>query len=289
MRSTDFLQLIRYQHYIKNFFIFLPLFFSSQITNIILLQKTGIVFIVFCIFASVIYIINDIADINYDKQHPIKNTRPLASGTTDIKSAVMLIVALLGIGITLLYFLPQMVVLILLIYVGLNIAYSYSLKHIAIIDVSVVAVGFVLRLFAGAVVGGIILSNWIVIMTFLLALFLALAKRRDDVLLLNSGTRTRKVIDGYSLNFIDNAMMLMASVVIVAYLLYTTSTHSITQFNSQYLYLSVIFVILGIMRYMQLTIVKKKSGSPTKIALTDRFMQIIIAGWVLFFIWTLYL
>jgi 4-hydroxybenzoate polyprenyltransferase len=171
----------------------------------------------------------------------------------------------------------------------MNIAYSFYLKHIAILDVVIIAIGFVLRLFIGSAVTGIPLSMWIVLMTFLLALFMALAKRRDDMLIyLDTGKKMRKVIDGYNLQFLDTAMSIMASVVIVAYVIYTSSAEVIARVNSEYLYLTGLFVILGIMRYLQVAFVLKDSGSPTKIVLKDRFMQLTLIGWVLTFAWILY-
>ena len=178
---------------------------------------------------------------------------------------------------------------ILAAYVVMNIAYSFYLKHVAILDVVIIAVGFALRLFIGSAVTDIPLSKWIVIMTFLLALFMALAKRRDDVLIyLDTGKKMRKVIDGYNLQFLDTAMAIMASVVIVAYIIYTTSPEVIARVHSEYLYLTALFVILGIMRYLQIAFVLKDSGSPVKIVLKDRFMQLILLGWIVSFVWILY-
>ena len=174
-------------------------------------------------------------------------------------------------------------------YVLLNVAYSLLLKHIAVLDVAIIATGFVLRLFVGSAVTGIELTFWIVVITFLLALFMALAKRRSDVLLfLNTGAKTRKVIDGYNLRFLDSAMAIMASVVIVSYILWTTSTEIIQKLHSKYLYLTALFVILGILRYMQITLVDENSGSPTEILWKDRFIQLNSVCWVLVFAWILY-
>ncbi|MCI5118530.1 MAG: phosphoribose diphosphate--decaprenyl-phosphate phosphoribosyltransferase [Candidatus Electrothrix sp. LOE1_4_5] len=179
---------------------------------------------------------------------------------------------------------------VLLAYIVINISYSLHLKHIALIDVNLIAMGFVLRLFAGAGAVEISPSLWSVIMTFLLALFLALAKRRDDVLIYQlTGKKVRPSIDGYNLPLIDGLMMIMASVVIVAYILYTTSDQVAPWIQGQYLYITSFFVILGIMRYLQITIVEKNSGSPSKIVLTDRFLQIVILAWVLLFAWNIYL
>lgn len=280
---------MRPHQYIKNLFIFLPLFFAMKITNTELLLNAFIAFIAFSLTASAIYTLNDYHDIEEDRHHPKKKYRPLASGVISKSKAIVIVGVLLILGFTLMASLSLKGTGILAAYVGLNIAYSYYLKHIAILDVVIIAMGFVLRLFIGAVVTGIALSMWIVIMTFLLALFMALAKRRDDVLIyLDTGKKMRKVIDGYNLQFLDTAMAIMASVVIVAYTIYTTSPEVVARFHSEYLYLTALFVILGVMRYLQIAFVHLDSGSPTKIVLKDRFMQFTLLGWVLTFVWILY-
>jgi decaprenyl-phosphate phosphoribosyltransferase len=283
------LQLMRTHQYVKNFFIFLPLFFALKITESELLINAFIAFIAFSLTASAIYILNDYHDIEEDRQHPKKKNRPLASGAISRAQATVIMVVLFVASFSLIVPLSLPATVIVGIYVVMNIAYSLYLKHVAIIDVTVIAIGFVLRLFVGAAVTGIELSMWIVIMTFLLALFMALAKRRDDVLIyLNTGKKMRKVIDGYNLQFLDVAMAIMASVVIVAYTIYTTSTEVVERVHSQYLYLTALFVILGIMRYLQITFVQKESGSPTRIVLKDRFVQLTLIGWILSFVWILY-
>ena len=176
------------------------------------------------------------------------------------------------------------------IYVLLNIAYSLHLKHIAILDVTIIGVGFVLRLLVGSAATLTPLSMWIIIMIFLLALFIAMAKRRDDVLFyIDTGNMMRKVVGGYNLSFIDSAMTAIASVIIVAYLLYTTSTEIITRQNSEYIYLTALFVILGVLRYLQITFVEKLSGDPVAIFLNDRFLKFTLLGWLMAFVSILYL
>jgi len=283
------IKLMRPHQYIKNLFIFLPLFFALQITDLDLLGNVFISFISFSLVASAIYTLNDYHDIEEDRQHPTKKNRPLASGDIS-KSQAIVIMAALGIaGFGLMATLSMKAVGIMVAYVMMNIAYSLYLKHVAILDVVIIAIGFVLRLFIGSAVTSIPLSMWIVVMTFLLALFMALAKRRDDVLIyLDTGKKMRKVIDGYNLQFLDTAMAIMASVVIVSYTIYTTSPEVVTRVHNEHLYLTSLFVILGIMRYLQVIFVFKDSGSPTKIVLKDRFIQLTLLGWVLTFIWILY-
>lgn len=286
----NILILIRPHQYVKNFFIFLPLFFAGQILNPALAIKALLAFIAFSFSASAIYILNDYYDIAEDRLHPKKKNRPLASGALSKKTAILLMLLLAASGIYLMFTVSTQATVILTGYILLNIAYSFYLKHVAILDISIIAIGFVLRLFVGAAATGIYLSMWIVIMTFLLALFLALAKRRDDVLLfLDTGKRMRKVIDGYNIQFIDTAMMIMASVVIVAYISYTTSPEVVQRLQNEHLYLTALFVIIGIMRYMQISFVKQDSGSPTKIILKDIFIQLTLVSWVVAFAWILYL
>jgi 4-hydroxybenzoate polyprenyltransferase len=280
---------MRPHQYIKNFFIFLPLFFALKITDTSLLFNDVIAFIAFSLTASAIYTLNDYHDIEEDKQHPKKKNRPLASGAITKPQAIVIMVILAIAGFLLMALLSLKAVGILASYVIMNIAYSSYLKHVAILDVVIIATGFVLRLFIGSAVTEIHLSMWIVTMTFLLSLFMALAKRRDDVLIyLDTGKKMRKVIDGYNLQFLDTAMAIMASVVIVSYTIYTTSEEVVERVHSEYLYLTSLFVILGIMRYLQVAFVLKDSGSPTKIVLKDRFMQLTLIGWVLTFAWILY-
>lgn len=286
----NILVLIRAHQYIKNFFIFLPLFFALKITNTELLVNACIAFVAFSLSASGLYILNDYHDIEEDRRHPKKKYRPLASGAISGKSALTVMGLLFLSGGTLMTSLSVQAAGILGAYILMNIAYSFYLKHIAILDVTIIATGFVLRLFVGSAVTAVPLSMWIIVMTFLLALFMALAKRRDDVLIfLDTGEKMRKAIDGYNLEFLDGAMMIMASVVIVAYILYTTSTEIIQRLQTDRLYLTALFVILGIMRYLQIAFVRKKSGSPTQIVLKDTFMQLTILGWLVAFACILYL
>jgi decaprenyl-phosphate phosphoribosyltransferase len=287
--ATDILRLIRPHQYIKNLFIFMPLFFVGQIGNIELFANALIAFIGFSLVASSIYTLNDYVDIEEDRQHPQKKFRPLASGAVSKSQAILIMGVSIATGFFLVFTLSHKVAAIVFIYVLMNVAYSFYLKQVAILDVVIIAIGFVLRLFIGSTATGVELSMWIVIMTFLLALFIALAKRRDDVLIyLETGDKMRKVINGYNLQFLDIAMAITASVVIVSYITYTTSPEVTARVKSKFLYLTSLFVILGIMRYLQVAFVLKDSGSPTKIVLKDRFLQATLIGWLLAFAWILY-
>ncbi len=278
----EIIKLLRPHQYIKNVFIFAPLLFSFS-TDFILVLKTILTFILFSLVASSIYIFNDLMDVKEDQKHPSKKFRPLALGTISRSKAVRLIALFAIIPLLIALIFNIKLFAILLLYFSLNVLYSVQLKHFSIIDIFMIAIGFVLRLFAGAAVVEVELSMWIIIMTFLLALFLALAKRRDDVLLSLEGKETRKNIDGYNLEFVNAGMVLMAGVIIVSYIFYTVSDGVIARLHTPHLYLSGFFVILGIMRYMQITFVEERSGSPTKLVLSDPFLQVTIILWLLSF------
>ena len=289
LKISSIIKLMRPHQYIKNLFIFAPLFFMMQIGDIPLLTQATLAFIAFSLTSSAVYILNDYHDIEEDREHPEKRYRPLASGAISKPQAIIIMLVLFIIGFTLMTSLSVNAAGILAVYVTMNIAYSAYLKHVAIMDVVIISIGFVLRLFVGSAVTDIGLSMWIVIMTFLLALFMALAKRRDDVLIYNdTGKKMRKVIDGYNLQFLDTAMTIMASVVIVAYIIKDDYEGRAGRVNSEYLLLIAKLVIIGVMRYLKMVFVFKKSGSPTKIILNDLFMQLILLGWILTFGWILY-
>jgi decaprenyl-phosphate phosphoribosyltransferase len=280
----QYLKLLRVSQWVKNLFVFLPLFFSLRIIQLDLLVWTFDAFVAFCLVSSAVYILNDLRDIEADRLHPKKKYRPVASGSISRAAAIIAMLSLLFPGLMISWlFGPTMLALVLL-YVFLNMAYSMKLKHIPIIDISIIAAGFVIRIFVGGVATDTKIYLWIIIMTFLLALFIALAKRRDDVIIyMETDTKVRKVVDGYNLTFIDSAMMIMAAVIIVSYIMYTVSPDVVAKFNSGNLYLTTAFVILGILRFMQITYVENNSGSPTEILLKDRFIQYALAGWIVSF------
>jgi len=275
---NNYMSLIRPNQYIKNLFVFAPLLFTFDYSVSALIQAF-VVFILFSLAASGIYIFNDLTDIEEDQRHPVKQHRALASGLISKGNAAFLMVGLSSVSLIISYLVQIDLFFVILIYTLLNIAYSVKLKHIVLIDIFIIASGFVLRIFAGAFAINVNPSMWIIIMTFLLALFLAIAKRRDDIVLSQKGKLTRRNIDGYNIELVNATMVMMAAVIIVSYIIYTISPEVTSRMHSEKLYLTVFFVILGIMRYMQLTFVEERSGSPTKIVLTDRFIQLTLFFW----------
>lgn len=287
---SNLVKLARPCQYTKNLFVFLPAFFAFKINELETIVSGFFAFLSFSLVASSVYIFNDWVDLKEDAKHPTKYTRPLASGTVSAKAAFTTMASLLMAGGALLLMLPIQALFVIIFYLLLNFAYTIKLKHIAIIDISIIATGFVLRLLVGSVATSVQLSPWIIVMTFLLALFLSLAKRRDDVLIyLQTDQKMRKVIDGYNLKFLDASMMLTASITLVAYILWSISPEVTQRLGSDNLYLSSVFVLLGILRYLQLVLVEEKSGNPSKILLKDRFIQLVLTGWLGIFVWILYL
>lgn len=285
--------LLRPHQWLKNLFIFLPLFFDKHLLDTAYWLPCIIVFFSYSLAASAIYCFNDIWDIKADQLHPLKCKRPIASGKISKLSGYVIALVCLIISYTLIFASIEIerkyIIFIISFYFIMNVAYCIKLKHIALIDVFIIAIGFVLRILIGGVASGIRLSQWIILMTFLLALFLAFAKRRDDVVIYeDTGVRARKNVNRYNLQFMNQAISIVASITMVCYIMYTVSDEVVTRMQTSYLYVTSIFVLAGILRYLQLTIVDVKSGSPTKILIHDRFIQLCILGWIIAFFLILY-
>lgn len=284
------IKLLRPKQWSKNVFVFLPLFFDKKFTDARLLALTVLCFVIFSLAASAVYCLNDILDRKADALHPVKCKRPIASGAVSVGAGwtAMALCALLAVGLTL-WQLPALTWL-LLGYMALNVAYSLWLKHVSLIDMLLVASFYVMRVLAGAITGDIVPSQWIVVMTFLLALFLVLGKRRDDVMLqAETGATVRRGIASYNLQFINMTLTLVATVTIVSYMMYTMSDDVAARFGNNYVYCTAVFVLAGILRYLQLTVVENRSGSPTKVLFHDRFIQLCLLGWFITFLVIIYL
>ncbi|MBX2842863.1 MAG: UbiA prenyltransferase family protein [Flammeovirgaceae bacterium] len=285
-----FARLLRVSHWVKNLFLFIPLFFSGEIFNYSKVYLTSIGFLAFCIVASSIYILNDIKDLEFDKRHEEKSKRPIAAGKITKSTALILCVLLSIIGLSISFFLQLNFFFLLVAYFGINFFYSFGLKNISILDVILISCGFAIRIFAGGFLGDIYITEWLVIMVFLLSLFMAFAKRRDDVLIRNqNGTDIRLASKKYNLEFINTCISILAAIVILAYIMYTISPEVISRFHTDKLYFTSIFVITGILRYLQLTLVEENSSSPTKILFKDIFLQVTLIFWILAFYFIIYL
>ena len=289
-KFRSYLLLLRIHQWVKNLFIFLPAFFALKLTEVQIITKTGFTFLAFSFLASAVYVFNDMLDVNEDRLHPVKCKRPFASNELSRQEGMFLIAALIIASFILFYFVIAYPLATLLagLYLVQNILYTIKLKHIAIVDIVIISVGFVLRILIGGVVSNTMLTQWIVLLTFVLSLFLALAKRRDDVAnYLRTGNKARKNLDGYNLEFLNISIAVMATVVIISYLMYCTSEDVVKRFN-HYIYLTSFFVIVGVIRYLQLTFVWQISGSPTLVLLKNRFLQFVLVGWIISFFIIIY-
>lgn len=284
--------LLRPHQWIKNGILFVPLFFSRHILDVAYLLPCIVAFMAFCMASSGIYCLNDAIDADNDRIHPVKCKRPIASCAISKSWGYGLMVVCLALSVTILAIghADARVYGLTGFYILLNIAYCLCLKRQSIVDVFVIAIGFVLRLYIGSFASGVMLTHWIVLMTFLLALFLAFAKRRDDVVIYEeTGVQLRKNTKRYNLSFLNSVISIIASITMVCYVMYTVSPEVIARFGSPYVYVTSLFVLAGIIRYLQVTVVDVKSGSPTRLLLKDHFLQTCIAGWILTFVILLYL
>lgn len=288
----NLIRLIRPHQWVKNLVVLLPVFFGGALLHIESVYAGLVTALCFSFAASSIYCLNDIVDVDDDRRHPVKCHRPLASGAISIAQGytLMFLMFVLSMLSTFLLCHNQLeTASVILFYWILNIAYCLKLKQYAIIDVCVVSFGFVLRILAGGYATSIHLSKWIVLMTFLLMLFLSFAKRRDDVIRMNeTGHAPRQNTIRYNLTFINQAITITASVTLVCYIMYTVSPETIQNFHTDYLYLTSVFVLVGLLRYIQIAVVDKRSGDPTKVMLHDRFMQFVVLAFGLAFLFIIY-
>jgi decaprenyl-phosphate phosphoribosyltransferase len=288
MTFRHLIKLIRVEHWIKNLFLFIPAFFAARLFEPAILMKAILGFGSFCLTASAVYVLNDWVDAPQDRNHPDKCKRPIASGAISPKLGLVIFALLIVSSISLAAFLNVNMLIFSMLYFIVNVFYSFGLKHIAIVDVSLIGVGFLLRVFAGGAVTEVPVSQWLIVLTFLLALILGLAKRRGEYLVEAKGQSFRKALEGYNLPFLDASIVICSTVAIVAYLMYCFSAEVVQRIQSDKIYYSAIFVILGVLRYLQLTLVYNRTESPTRALLRDGFLQIVLMGFIGCFAWLLY-
>jgi len=285
----NYINLIRAKQWAKNLFLFIPLFFAGDLFDINKILITFLGFLAFSFVASSIYVLNDYRDIEADRIHPEKSKRPLASGAVQKSTAIIILFICAIIGFGLAYSINAKFLFIVCLYFIMNLAYSFGLKHISILDILIIAVGFVLRVKAGGAVSEVFVTQWLTIMVFLLALFMAIAKRRDDLLLaMRTHKEIRKSAKSYNLDFISACLAMISAVAIVAYMMYTISPEVIEKFSTRRLYYTSLFVIAGIFRYLQLAFVLNDTGAPTEILYKDKFIQITILLWIASFYFIIY-
>jgi 4-hydroxybenzoate polyprenyltransferase len=273
------LKTMRPRQWTKNVFIFAALVFDKQLLHAESFLRTLAGFALFCLISSSVYIFNDLADVEADRQHPEKKNRPIASGKLSVNAAWIAGVVLVIITLGLSFFLTRGFETVLVIYFLINMAYSKWLKHIPIVDVLVIAAGFVLRVHAGVTLIQVQrFSPWLYVVMTLLALFLGFGKRRAELALLAQGAGShRKVLEGYTLPLLDQYIMIVSGTTIVAYSLYTFSAPNVPENHS--MMLTIPFVVYTIFRYLYLIEVKHAGGAPEEILLSDRPFQAAMFLW----------
>jgi 4-hydroxybenzoate polyprenyltransferase len=284
-RSTvrSYIKLIRPKQWLKNLFVFAPIIFAKELFEPALIMTVVRAFVAFCLTASAIYILNDIADREADRVHPEKRNRPIASGAISVGGALGVFFALIAATAALVSDMPPGFILLLGTYFLLNLAYSYKLKEILLLDVFVVAAGFMLRILGGAYAIDVRVSSWIVLCSLFISLFLGFAKRRGELTqALASGTQSkRKVLLLYSVEFIDQLLTVTAAGTVISYALYTVAPRTVQMFGTEKLIYTTVFVLYGVFRYLYLIHTTPKTENPTDAVTSD--LPIIITGvlWIL--------
>jgi 4-hydroxybenzoate polyprenyltransferase len=272
---------MRPQQWIKNLLLFGPLIFSMNLFDVTMVTRTALAFIVFSLAGSAVYLLNDVVDVEKDKAHPVKRNRPIASGKLPIKIALVFM-AVIGAGsLVLAWDLSQTLAYIIIIYMVNNLFYSFKLKHIVLIDVGSLSLGFVLRVFAGAAVIGVEASPWLIMCTILLSSFLGFAKRRHELVLLGeNNTNHRSVLEHYSPHLLDQLILISAASTVMSYALYTVNGKTVAKFGTTNLIYTVPFILYGVFRYLFLIHNRKKGGDPAKVLLNDAPMVLNIVVWL---------
>lgn len=283
-----FVALLRVKHWIKNIFVFVAAFFG-QALDFENLFNLFVAFFSFCFLASAIYIVNDFFDIKYDKNHPIKSSRPLASGEIKPPLALLIsaILAFLSFTISFL-FLQASFVFILVLYAVINLFYSFGLKKVSILDLILVSSGFVLRVIGGAEVVEVELSFWLLLMTFLFSMFIVIGKRRNDFIYGDQKAKElRSVNTKYNKLFLDYSILIFSTLMLVCYVMYTYFSPYF-QSNIYLALASSVLVFIGLLRYLQAIFVEGIGGNPTEFAIKDSFIKIVLFLWVAVFGYLIY-
>jgi 4-hydroxybenzoate polyprenyltransferase len=273
---------LRPAQWVKNLLIFAGLIFGRRLFDPVALVRAVSAFAVFCVLSGVVYLVNDIADRDTDRQHPLKARRPIASGALPVPVAAIAALVLGSVGLAAAFSLGRAFAAVAAAYLSLLMLYSGPLKHIVIIDVLTIAIGFVLRAVAGAVAVNVEISHWLLVCTILLALFIALAKRRHEIVLLAAGAANHRPILGeYSPYLLDQMIGVVTASTLIAYVFYTISPETQAKFGTDWLGLTIPFPLYGIFRYLYLVHQREGGGSPADLLLTDRPLLACVALWAL--------
>ncbi len=288
--ATALLESLRPGQWLKNGFVLAPLIFSHNLTDWHRDVRAGLAALCFCLTASLVYLVNDVLDASEDRNHPLKRLRPVAAGRLSVRTAVA---AALSLGLVTLagaWALEPGFALLLTSYLALNLLYSWLLKRIVLLDVFVVAAGFLLRVIGGAVVIHVEFSSWLIVCTTFVALFLALSKRRHELLVLGEGASNhRAILVNYSPYFLDQLIAIVTASTVMSYALYTLSADVRAKFPGKRLELTIPFVLFGIFRYLYLVHQKEEGGNPTRVLLTDAALLAVVLMWAAAVVLIIYL
>lgn len=266
----------------KNLLLFAALMFAGELGDLSKIGTSFWAFAAFCLAASATYIFNDLLDIESDREHPKKRHRPLASGALSVPAAWVLLVALFGGGLSIAYSIRLPFLFALLAYMALTLAYTLKLKHLMIIDVMAVALGFVIRAIAGALALNVVFSNWLVVCTLFLATFLGLSKRRHEITLLEDGAQShRQVLQHYTVHYLDQLILIMAGGTLITYTIYTCSPEVIERLGTDKLYVTLPFVVYGLFRYLHLIHHKTGGGDPSSTLIKDKPLGATVVLWAI--------
>jgi 4-hydroxybenzoate polyprenyltransferase len=280
MTARAILVSLRPHQWTKNLVVFAALGFSKHLFEMGPLLRATLAFALFCGLSGAVYVLNDLADLERDRLHPSKRLRPLASGALAPRTGAT-VAALLAFGcLALAFVLGRPFAACAFLYLGLNLLYSFKLKEVVIVDVLCISLGFVLRAVAGGMAVGVAISEWLVICTILLALFLSLSKRRHELTSLNEGASGhRKILAEYSPYLLDQMINVVTASSLISYAVYTTAAETRERFQTDRLAWTIPFVLYGIFRYLYLVHQKEKGGSPSDVLLTDRPLLAAVALW----------
>lgn len=277
----DYFRLLRPQQWLKNVFVFAGLIFSRHFFYVESIEKSIYAFIVFSLLSSGGYILNDLLDYKEDRIHPVKSKRPIAAGKVRRDHAAFIAVVLIIMSFAGAYALGDNFLYVCLMYFGLIVLYSFVMKNIVILDVLAVAMGYVLRAIAGAVVIDVEISSWLLLCTLLIALFLAISKRRTEIVLLGEGAiKHRKILSQYSLGLLNQMIAIVTAACVVSYCLYTLAPETVAKFGTRNLIYTVPFVIYGIFRYLYITYQKIEADIPERVLFSDLPLQICLVTWI---------
>jgi 4-hydroxybenzoate polyprenyltransferase len=274
---------IRPHQWVKNLFVLAPLLFGRRLTELTALTDATLAFAAFCLLSSAVYIFNDWWDAEDDRAHPEKRNRPISSGALPVSYALAAATTLLALGFAIAVLVGTKFLAVGILYAALMAMYCVALKRAIVLDAMTIAAGFVLRVLGGAVAVGVAATHWLIACTFLLALFLAFSKRRQELLTLEKDARNhREVLNHYSVPYLDSVINIVIGASIVCYALYTVAPETVARFGTDYLVYGTVFVVYGMLRYLALINDSSKGGNPSKLLLTDLPLLLTLSAWAIY-------